>query len=173
MTVIELVRHAEAQSREGWRGRPDRERPLSDAGRRQASALADAILAEGPVDACIASPTVRCLQTLEPLAAVAGQQVLKDESLGETPTVPSTDRGNAWVASAWLGGRALSFVDRVTADRAGQRIVACSHGDVVPALLAVLAGRDGLALPDVRLDKGQRISLRFERARCVEARRPQ
>jgi len=171
VTTIELVRHAEALSRDGWRDRPDWDRPLSEVGRAQAEALARAILDGGPIDGCHASPTVRCLQTLEPLAAAAGQRIVGEEALGEAATVPSTDRGNAWVASAWLGGRALSFVDRVTAARPGRRIVVCSHGDVVPALLAVLAGRDGLALPDVRLDKGGWISLRFDGGRCVDAAR--
>lgn len=171
VTRIELVRHAKAQSREGWRDRPDRDRPLSEAGQAQAEALARAILDEGPVDVCYTSPTVRCAQTLGPLLAVAGGSLLDEEALAEAPAVPSTDRGNAWVASAWLGGRALAFVDRVTTELAGRRIVACSHGDVVPALLAALAGRDGLALPDVSLDKGSRISLRFRGGRCVQALR--
>lgn len=171
MTRIELVRHAQAQAREGWGDRPDRDRPLTAAGQAQAEALARAILDEGPVDACYASPTLRCAQTLEPLLAAAGGSLLEEEALAEAPTVPSTDRGNAWVASAWLGGRALGFVDRLTAELAGRRIVACSHGDVVPALLAALAGRDGLVLPDVGLHKGARISLRFRDGRCVEARR--
>lgn len=171
MTTIELVRHAQAQPREQWRDRPDRDRPLSESGRAQAEKLARAILGAGPVDACYASPTVRCLQTLEPLTAVTGLPIVDEEALGEVPTVPSTDGGSPWVASAWLGGRAIAFVDRLTAERRGQRIVACSHGDVVPALLAVLAGRDGLALPDVRLDKGTRITLRFDGPRCMEAAR--
>lgn len=171
VTRIELVRHAKAQSREGWRDRPDRDRPLNEAGQAQAEALALAILDEGPVDACYSSPTLRCAQTLEPLLAAVGGSLHDEEALAEAPTVPSTDRGNAWVASAWLGGRALAFVDRVTTELAGRRIVACSHGDVVPALLAVLAGRDGLVLPDVGLPKGARISLRFRGSRCVDARR--
>lgn len=172
VTTIELVRHAEAQSRDGWRERPDRERPLTDAGEAQAATLARAILREGPVDACYASPTTRCAQTLEPVVAVVGGQIQEVEALGEAPTVPSTDRGSAWVASAWLGGRALAFIDEVTTERQGQRLVVCSHGDVVPAVLAVLAGRDRLTLPDVHLRKGSRISLRFEAGRCVDATRP-
>lgn len=169
VTTIELVRHAEAQSREGWRDRPDRLRPLSEDGQVQAEKLAWAIMGDGPVQACYASPTVRCIQTLEPLAAATGRPIVEDEALGEVLTVPSTDRGNAWVASAWLGGRAIAFVDRLTAESQRGRVVACSHGDVVPALLAALAGRDGLALPDVRVDKGAWITLRFEGTRCVEA----
>lgn len=172
VTTIELVRHAEAQSRDGWRDRPDRERPLTDAGLAQAEGLARAILRDGPVDSCYASPTTRCAQTLEPVIAVVGGQIHEVDALGEAPTVPTTDRGNAWVASAWLGGRALAFVDQVTTERQGQRVVVCSHGDVLPALLAVLAGRDRLTLTDVHLRKGSRISLRFEAGRCVDVTRP-
>lgn len=172
MTTIELVRHADAQSREGWGDRPDRDRPLTEGGRSRAEALALSILAEGPVDACFSSPTLRCRQTLEPLIAATGGSIADEEALGEAATVPSTDHGNAWVASAWLGGRALAFVDRVAGEPGDRRVVACSHGDVVPALLAVIAGRDGLLLPDVRLEKGGRISLRFDATRCVSATRP-
>lgn len=172
MTTIELVRHAEAWSRTSWGDRADRERPLTDAGRARARELAAAVLASGPVDACYASPTIRCTATLEPVIAIVGGAITQEDALGEVATVPSTDRGNPWVASAWLGGRALSFVDRVTHEAPDRRLVVCSHGDVIPSLMAVLAGRDGLVLPDVRLGKGARFTLRFDGVRCVEATRP-
>lgn len=171
MTTVELVRHAEAESREGWRDRSDRDRELTDAGRQQAEALAVALLSHGPVDALYGSPFRRCTATLVPLARATGLTVQAEEALGEVPTVPVLDGGQAWVASAWLGGHALACVDRITRELPGRRVVACSHGDVVPALLAVIAGRDHLDLPDVRLGKGAWITLRFDGARCVAADR--
>lgn len=171
VTTIELVRHVEAESREAWRERPDHQRSLNDRGRHQADELARALLAAGPVDALYASPYERCTATLQPLAAVAGLSIHEEQALGEVATVPVLDGGDAWVTSAWLGGHALAFVDRVTTELAGRRLVACSHGDVIPALLAALAGRDGLDLPDVRLAKGSWVTLRFEAARCVASDR--
>lgn len=171
VTTIELVRHAAARPREEWRDRPDRERELTDGGRRQAEELARALLAHGPVDALYTSPYQRCIATLAPLAAATGLTIQEEEALGEVPTVPVLDRGEAWVASAWLGGHALALVDRVAREGSGRRIVVCSHGDILPALLAVLAGRDRLDLPDVRLDKGACITLHLDGGRCVAAER--
>jgi broad specificity phosphatase PhoE len=92
-------------------------------------------------------------------------------ALGEAPGLPVHDRGDPWVGAAWLGGRAAALVDRLVRAHPEGRLVVCSHGDVIPALLAVLAGRDGLALDDVHLHKGARVTLRFDGARCVGADR--
>lgn len=169
MTTIELVRHAKAHSRDRWWGKPDRKRPLTDSGHDQARDLARAILAAGPVDALWSSPFVRCVQTLEPLATKAALPVQTDEALAEAATLPVVDGGDAWVAAAWLGGRAIAFVNWLCDEHPSGRVVACSHGDIIPALMAVLVGRDGLDLSDVRLRKGGRYTLQFEGRRCVGA----
>lgn len=166
--TIELVRHAEAHRRREWRASTDRERPLDPRGHAQARAIADA-LAGRPVAALYSSPFVRCRQTLEPLAAAIGLPVADEEALAEATSVPVTDRGEAWVAAAWLGGRAARFLDRAACAHAGARVVACSHGDVIPAVLAVLAGRDGLDLSDVHLPKGAWYTLEFDGGRCTRA----
>lgn len=170
MTYVELVRHAKAQSRERWWGKPDRERPLTEAGWEQSRTLARQLAAAGPVVRLYSSPSTRCTQTLEPLAAALGLDVVADDALGEAMTVPVVDGGDAWVVSAWLGGRAIAFLDRVVAEHPRGHVVACSHGDVVPALMAVLVGRDQLDLHDVRCRKGGRFTLTFEGPRCVAAR---
>ncbi|HEY8339121.1 MAG TPA: phosphoglycerate mutase family protein [Egibacteraceae bacterium] len=169
MTTIELVRHAKAQSRDRWWGKPDRKRPLTASGHEQARSLARELLAAGPVDALWSSPYLRCVQTLEPLAAKTGLPIQVDEALAETATLPVVDGGDAWVAAAWLGGRAVAFVNRLCDAHPTGRVVACSHGDIVPALMALLVGRDGLDLTDVRLKKGGRFTLQFEGRRCVGA----
>ncbi len=169
MTTIELVRHAKAHSRDRWWGKPDRERPLTEAGFSQARALAR-VLAAGPaIDALYSSPFRRCTQTLEPLASLLDIEITEEEALAEAVTLPTLERGDAWVASAWLGGRAVSFVNRLLRDGTDRRVVACSHGDVIPALIAVLVGRDGLELNDVHLRKGARFTLTFDGCRCVGA----
>lgn len=172
ITLVELVRHAEAERREGWRGRPDAARPLTERGRRQAEALADGLLQAGGVDALYASPTERCTASLQHLVVATGLPVVTERALAEVTTVPLSDGGNAWVAAAWLAGQAFRFLEDAVRAHPGGRVVVCSHGDVLPALLALLAGRDGLALDDVRLDKGAWVTLRFDGGRCVLAARP-
>lgn len=169
MTVVELLRHGKAFSRKRWSGPSDRERPLTDDGWHQAKLLVPELCERGQVSAIVSSPLLRCTQTVEPLAGAAGLELSTDERLAELRTLPVTDNGGAWVASAWLGGRALGLIDEVVDDDPGGVVVMCTHGDVVPALLAVLAGRDGLELPDVRVKKGGRVTLTFVARRCVAA----
>lgn len=167
MTVVELVRHAKAGRRDEWGDAPDRQRPLSDKGRAQADRLAQQLLAGEPIAALHTSPLVRCRQTLEPLAVALGLPLIDEEALAEAPGVPVVDAGSLWVASAWLGGQALALIDRLVAAHPGQRVVCCSHGDVLPSLLAVLAGRDQVAMHDTHLRKGARARATFEQGRCV------
>lgn len=169
MTTIELVRHAKAHSRDRWWGKPDRERPLNDAGVDQSRALARELRAAGPIAALYSSPFLRCTQTLEPLAEATGLTVIADERLAEVTALPPLDGGDGWVASAWLGGRVVAFVDSVLDKHDGDRVVVSTHGDVVPALVALLVGRDGVTVAEARLRKGARFTLTFDGRRCVAA----
>lgn len=168
MTAIELVRHAKAHGREAWWGKPDTDRPLNQAGERQAAALAVRLAGVSPVEAVISSPYVRCTATVAPLAAELGLEVAVDEALGEAAVLPpfAEDR---WIVSAWVGGRAVALVDRLVGRYPEGRVVACTHGDVIPALLAVLAGRDQVEIEQVRLRKGAWVTLDFDQGRCVKA----
>lgn len=124
-----LVRHAKAGERNNWTG-DDEARPLSKKGRRQSDALA-ARLAPLATGAIVSSPYVRCVQTLEPLAATLGAKVTIDERLAEENP-----------ASA-----AIELLDEL-----GDGSVLCSHGDVIPATVHELIRR-GLELrsePDWR-----------------------
>lgn len=163
-TSIHLVRHAKAQRRDRWWGKRDRERPLTKTGLAQSKALAVEFGAQ-PITRILTSPFTRCVQTVEPLADRLGMDIELAEVLGEAPSVPLVDGGDTWVASAWLGGRALALLDQAVAD--GGQIVMCSHGDVVPSLMAALAGRDGLEIGDVHLKKGARFDLTFKGPKCV------
>jgi 8-oxo-dGTP diphosphatase len=165
-TCIELVRHAKAQRRDRWWGRPDRERPLTKNGRAQAQTLATH-LSRLPLTRVLTSPYTRCVQTVEPLAARLGIELEYVDVLAEAPAVPVLDSGDTWVSSAWLGGRGLALVDQLVVDDAGGHVVLCSHGDVVPALMAVLSGRDGLDLVDVHRKKGARFTLTFKGTKCI------
>lgn len=136
----------------------------------QARELCREMAAEGQdIAELFSSPWLRCTQTLEPLADSLGLSVKDSDHLGEVVNLPVHDGGDAWVTSAWLGGRAVAFLDRVVAEYPGRRVVACSHGDVIPAVIALIVGRDGLAVTDVRCRKSGRFTLTFEGSRCIQA----
>lgn len=115
---IFLVRHAKAGKRSQW-DREDALRPLDDAGKRQAAALADRLSEYVPV-ALVSSPAVRCRETLEPLAERCGLVVVSEPKLYEELPYEI----------------ALDYVMGVA-----DRTVLCSHGDVIPAIIDALVRR--------------------------------
>jgi 8-oxo-dGTP diphosphatase len=124
-----LVRHAKAGSRSGWVG-PDETRPLSKSGREQAQGITRA-LAEFPVPRILSSPYVRCVDTVQPLAAKLGLQLETTPSLAE--------------------GRDVRPVIELLASVPDYTVL-CSHGDVIPAVIDALQRR-GMAVegePDWR-----------------------
>jgi phosphohistidine phosphatase SixA len=106
MSVI-LLRHASAGDRDAWVG-DDRLRPLDERGREQALALADRLRAQG-IERVFSSPYVRCTQTVAPL----GLEIVPDERLAEGAPVEET----------------LELL------RGLHAAVACTHGDVIEAVL--------------------------------------
>ncbi len=120
-----VVRHADA----GTRGRddgPDELRPLVERGWRQANGLADQ-LADAGITRLLASPFLRCVQTLEPLAERLGLTVEPDVRLTE---------GAGFAPALELAG-----------ELRGEPAALCSHGDVIPDVLDALLRR-GLKLED-------------------------
>jgi 8-oxo-dGTP diphosphatase len=83
-----FVRHAKAGDREKWTG-PDDVRPLTDPGRAQADAIVDQ-LADFAIERVISSRFLRCVQTVEPLAAARGLTVERDEALAEGARLDET-----------------------------------------------------------------------------------
>lgn len=125
MAPVLLVRHAAAGERRKWDG-PDHLRPLTEKGWSQARRLADR-LARYEATRVVSSPYVRCVQTVEPLAARLGVPVEEADALAEGATVAQ--------------------VERLLTTLRGETAVLCTHGDVVPTLLDHLIERDGLDLP--------------------------
>jgi len=145
---IHLVRHAHAGSRSHWDG-DDRLRPLSERGIEQSSWLADT-LADRSVRRVVSSPYLRCVQTVEPLAAALGLEVEVDEALGEGADPQ----------------RAFDLLLSLAADDG----VACSHGDLIPTLLRAFVN-DGMAVDGPLLDKkGSLWVLDLEDGRPVRGR---
>lgn len=140
-----LVRHASAGSRSHWAG-PDRLRPLDPKGRRQAEGLAAAWTGgrAPPIPRVLSSPYLRCLQTVEPLAARAGLPVEEEPVLAE---------GHESGAVTLARGLLVDGKDAPSSP-VGPVIVLCTHGDIVPAILAEAAA-DGVDVgPDARWAKG-------------------
>ncbi|MFD5468056.1 MSMEG_4193 family putative phosphomutase [Kitasatospora sp. NPDC127059] len=180
MPTLLLVRHGRSTANTagilaGWTPGVD----LDDTGRAQAAALAGR-LAGIPLVQAVSSPLERCRQTLEPLLAVRPELggPAEDERLGECHYGEWTGRPLAelakeplWrtvqdhaAAAAFPGGESLRELSHRTVDAVREwnaKIaaehgedavwVACSHGDVIKAVVA-----DALGL---HLDHFQRISV--------------
>lgn len=125
---VYLVRHAHAGDRRKWSG-PDDKRPLSRKGEEQARRLAD-LLGDPALDISrvISSPSLRCVQTVIPLAERWQVPIEDSDALAEGATADE------------VLGLIRSVADEVT--------VLSTHGDVIPTLLDALAARDGLDLPE-------------------------
>jgi 8-oxo-dGTP diphosphatase len=115
---VHLIRHAKAKSRLAWE-EPDELRPLTKRGRREAAAIA-ARLEEEPIARLVSSPSVRCVQTLEPLAVALDLPIETTDLL-----VEGAD-----------GDQAAELMLSLTADAA---IVCCTHGDVLLDVVDLVA----------------------------------
>ncbi|WP_030055572.1 MULTISPECIES: histidine phosphatase family protein [Streptomyces] len=180
MPTLLLVRHGRSTANTagilaGWTPGID----LDDTGRGQAAALADRL--DGiPLVQVVSSPLERCRQTLEPLLAARPELggPAEDERLGECHYGEWTGRSLAelakeplWrtvqdhaAAAAFPGGESLRELShrtvsavrewngKIAAEHGEDAVwVACSHGDVIKAVVA-----DALGL---HLDHFQRISV--------------
>ncbi len=168
MPELLLVRHARAGARGS--GPADLDRPLDERGRAQAAALPALLRPEllrpellrpelqagmpagaggaGGVEVR-SSPARRCRETIQPLALALDVEVIVDDALVEGCDVRVLhDR--------------IAAIDRPT--------VWCSHGDVIPELLTMLA-RSGVDLgPDPRCRKGSTWIISIEAGEAVAAR---
>ena len=126
MSVL-LLRHARAGERAAWTG-DDRLRPLDERGLRQALALRE--LAQRAIGRIVSSPYRRCVETVEPLAEALGIPIELDDRLAEG-------------ASTQL---ALSLLGELDGG------LACTHGDVIEAVLGYGLRKGAVAVTDVGPD---------------------
>jgi 2,3-bisphosphoglycerate-dependent phosphoglycerate mutase len=158
VTTLILVRHAHAAPDPAF---PERNWPLSVAGRGQADDLA-AVLEDLGVDALASSPYTRAIETLRPYAEHAGLPITVDEDLRERalgPWMPNLAdvehairRMHADLDFELQGGesgracvaRFEAALARVVAAHPGRTIAVGSHGGVLGHLIA----RQGVSLPD-------------------------
>lgn len=121
VSVLVLVRHAKAGSRQQWDGE-DALRPLSGSGREQARQLAGFLPLFGP-DRIVSAPPVRCRETVERAAAAVGLPVTDEPRLGED--------------GYWADPAAGLARLRDLAARPGVTVVS-SQGGVIPHVLGAL-----------------------------------
>lgn len=119
MTVI-LLRHASAGDRDAWNG-DDRLRPLDERGWRQAVGICE-LLQGLDVRRALASPYVRCTQTIAPL----GLRIEPDERLAEGAELQET----------------LQLLETL------EHAVACTHGDVIERVLGHSLAKGAAAVLD-------------------------
>lgn len=120
------LRHAKATGRGDWR-KADTLRPLTRIGTSQAAAVAPTLLAWHP-ERVLTSPAVRCRQTVEPLTKAMKRKAKTVEGLSQ----------DAWDAGT---GTVRETVDEQV--RAGRTTVLCSHGPVLPEILADITEATG------------------------------
>ena len=123
--MLLVVRHADAGDKRSWIG-SDRLRPLSPAGHLQAEGLV-VRLEDYPVERILCSPTLRCQQTVEPLARDRMLRIESVPALG-VDTTPAQLLTLFW-------------------DLELQNSVLCTHGEGIGLLLTRLIA-DALLVED-------------------------
>jgi len=191
MTVI-LLRHGRSTSNTAHTlaGRSEGVE-LDEKGTAQAAALVERL--EGlPIKALIRSPLLRCRMTLEPLAATLGLEPVVEERLAEVDYGEWTGRHLGelikeplWSvvqqqpsAAVFPGGEGLAQVqaravaavrehDRRLATKCGGDAlwVACTHGDVIKAVLADALGTHLDAFQRITADPASMSVIRYTELR--------
>jgi broad specificity phosphatase PhoE len=114
--MLIVVRHGDAGDKSTWEG-PDLRRPLSPLGRRQAEGLVFQ-LEDYPIERIVCSPTLRCLQTVEPLARDRLLEIEPVAALG-------VDAGPAEVRSVFWEWQL-------------DNVMLCTHGEMIRQLFRQL-----------------------------------
>lgn len=135
--LIYVVRHAKAGHRDPW-ATDDANRELTAPGWAQSKALAEVLAPLTTGGRLISSPYVRCVQTLEPL------RDLLANATGTTRVVEADDRLHE-------GSAPGPVVELIGGLPAGS--VCCSHGDVIPDLIAHLERRGCAIIGTPRFEK--------------------
>jgi len=172
--VTLLLRHGQTPMsvQKRYAGRTDV--PLTDAGLAQAAAAAKRLASAG-IDAIVASPLQRTVQTAEQVAAVTGLPVVTEDGFRETDFgawegLTFAEVRERWPSemTAWLsdpqvappGGESFAAVServtaalhRVLAGRTGQRILVVSHVTPIKTLVAAALLAPPAALYRMHLD---------------------
>jgi broad specificity phosphatase PhoE len=163
VTTIFLARHGESDWNAANRFQGHSDRPLTDLGRRQAEALAEAV-ANKNVGAIYSSPLIRALETARIVAARTRLPVMEDEDLREVDTGGWSGLSREevqqrfpegferWISggAGWEDGesyedmaeRSLRAVGRIAEAHPRGRVLVVSHGGPIRAIQAAANGMD-------------------------------
>ena len=145
--VIHVVRHAHAGDPTRWELNDDL-RPLSERGIAHAEALArDGAFSR--VELVVSSPSLRCVATVLPLARRLRRPLSTMDELFE-------------------GRTAEAMLERIAFEPASA-VVACTHGDVMADLVALIR-REGVDAGEGRTEKASRWTVEFAGGRVTSAR---
>lgn len=144
MLTLDIFIHMDAVDRKQWQGVPD-ERPLTQLGRQQAERIANELV-QPAVKALYSSQALRCQASMEPLSRKLGLPVVVLPGFQDTAE------------------KALGALREIHASIPDGRAVLCSYGDVVPALLGLLAESWGMSPPPRDNRKGAVFTLQFDGA---------
>ncbi|WP_018637944.1 SixA phosphatase family protein [Parafrankia elaeagni] len=143
-TVV-IVRHALALPKKTWTGE-DAARPLTAHGIRQAAAFATVVTRGLAIRQVLTSPTLRCEQTVAPLAEARGLPLRRSAVLG-------------------VDGSTEALLDLLTSDEADGSVL-CTHGERIGDLFRAWQARGWRGWPgaDGRTRKGDAWLLRGQPA---------
>ena len=120
--AVYVVRHAHAGNKKKWR-KADVVRPVSKKGHEQVATLTNRLM-RVPINQIISSPSLRCEQTVAPLAGRLGLPAATSAALRREAD--------------------LEKVLRLIRRSRGQRTVLCSHGETIGLLIQHLANEEGV-----------------------------
>lgn len=131
------------------------EAALGPQGAARARAFAAEVARTVPAPSVLrAGPEPVVAATLGPVADALGLEVVCDPDLA-APGDSVVGDDEAWLASVLVAGRAVRALERTIIDARGRSTqdgaaaVICADGGVTAALVALVAGRDGVRMPDV------------------------
>jgi broad specificity phosphatase PhoE len=145
--MICLLRHAHAGNKQTWSG-PDDRRPLSATGRREAAGLVRQLGAY-PITTILSSPSLRCVQTVQPLADRRRLPLGQDQRLRVDADVH----------------QAATLLFRPDLDGA----VLCTHGELIGLLLERLRQQGAPISQQARWPKASTWLLRVTGTRIADA----
>jgi len=151
MTTLLFVRHGETDWNRQGRFQGSQDIPLNEDGRAQARRLAAAWNESG--DVLVSSPLSRARETAEILSAALGLPLrntdtrLAERSYGAGEGLTMAERNERFNDGAVPGieppealrFRALNFLESVTLEHPGRRVVAVSHGGFINAVLSLVS----------------------------------
>jgi broad specificity phosphatase PhoE len=149
--------HLDAVDRNAWTGKPD-DRPLTELGRQQAERMAE-ILTADPIDALVSSPALRCPESMRALSKATALEVeimagFRDTLGYRAPEGWGKEGQPDPLGGAQSAGSAFAALSELRERFPDGRVVLCSYGDIIPALLAFISGQYGVGMPPRSRDRG-------------------